>query len=432
MSKLLTPDEYRPRLIDGEVSELLQIFGAVEIDGPKWSGKTRLALNHSHSVIHLDDDEKAALAQADVTLALAGSLPHLIDEWQEVPKVRDAVRRSIDASGNKPGSFILTGSSTAAISQVHHSGAGRIATLHLRPLSLYEAGISDGSISLSGLFGGMFESKPVDTHLEEIAEEICRGGWPAGRKLTLNRAIRIPRQYMMAIYDFSAPKMGKSAEMARRVFRSLARTVGESASYATILSDSAEGEDSGQNKSMNRNTVEEYLEFFKRLYLLEDVLGWEAPVRARARVRSKPKRYLVDPSLAAITLGLSPKALLDDLQTFGRLFEVLCVRDLKVYLSSNPDTVDAKLRYYRDDYGLEVDVIIELSDGRWGAIEIKLSEDKVASGVSNLLRLKDKVLANPLSQTKAPSFMAVLVGRTSYARTTPEGIFVVPITCLTA
>jgi predicted AAA+ superfamily ATPase len=432
MSKMLTPDEYMPRLIEGEVSELLQIFGAVEIDGPKWSGKTWLALNHSQSVIHLGDDEKAALAQADVDLALAGALPHLIDEWQEIPKVRDAVRRSIDASGNKPGSFILTGSSTAVASHVRHSGAGRIATLRLRPLSLCEAGISDGSISLGGLFEGKLESKPVDTRLEVLAEEICRGGWPAGRKLALSRAIRIPRQYMMSIYDFSAPKMGKSTEMARRIFRSLARTVGESASYATIISNSVEGEGGGQNKSMNRNTVEEYLKFFKRLYLLEDVLGWEAPVQARARVRLRPKRYLVDPSLAATTLGLSPEGLLDNMQTFGRLFEVLCVRDLNVYLSSNPDTADAKLRYYRDDYGLEVDVIIELLDGRWGAIEIKLSEDKVASGVSNLLRLKGKVLANPLSQAKGPSFMAVLVGRTSYARTTPEGVFVLPITCLTA
>jgi predicted AAA+ superfamily ATPase len=427
----LTPKGYIPRLLDNEVGELLQIFGAVEIDGPKWCGKTWLALNHARSVIHLDDEEGFSLVQADTSLALTGTSPHLIDEWQEVPRVRDAVRRRVDATGSEPGSYLLTGSSTPAPETVHHSGTGRIATIQLRPMSLYETGLSDGSISLHGLFDEDFTSKQVDTRLEVLAAEICRGGWPAGRHLELKRALRVPRQYMTSIYNFSAPKMGKSGDIARRVFTSLARTAGRSASYATIAADISEGETKSASSKIGISIVEGYLEFFKRLYILEDLPGWDAPVGARARVRTRPKRYLTDPSLATAALGISPDKLLGEMQEFGRLFELLCIRDLRIYLSAHPDTTDVQLRYYLDDYGLEVDAIVELPDGRWGAFEIKLSEDKVPSAVNNLIRLKEKVCSNPLAQAKEPSFLAVLVGRTQFARKTAEGVLVIPITCLT-
>jgi predicted AAA+ superfamily ATPase len=419
-------------LIDGEVRELLEAFGAVEIDGAKWCGKTWLALNHACSAIHLDDDEAQALTNADPKLALQGAQPRLIDEWQEVPKVRDAIRRAVDASGSKPGAFLLTGSSTPTdIDAIHHSGAGRMAFLHLRPLSLFEAGVSDGSVSLGGLFDGVFEGGQKDTGLDVIAEEICRGGWPAGRNLPLDRALRIPGQYMKSVYGFSAPKLKKSGATAARVFAALARTTGDAASYATLVSDISEGEHASARNGAGKSTVEEYLDFFKRLYLVEELLGWDAPVRSRARVRTRPKRYVVDPSLAANELGLSPEALLRDMQTFGKLFECLCIRDIRVYLSACAETADAKLRYYLDDYGLEVDAIVELSDGRWGGIEIKLSEDKVEEGVANLLRLKAKVDGNGMARAVAPSFLAVLVGRTSFARKTPDGVYVIPITSLT-
>lgn len=428
---MLTPVGYLPRLVDDEVETLLSIFGAVEIDGPKWCGKTWTALNHAQSDIHLDDASVRALAEADLHVALVGDHPHLIDEWQEVPTVRDAVRRSVDEHGSEAGLYLLTGSATPAYGQVSHSGAGRIASIRMRPLSLAEAGLSDGAISLYGLFEGRFKEKQVETSVDVLADVICRGGWPASAQRPVAAALRVPRQYVNTVFDVTAPRMGKSSAMARRALAALSRNIGEAASYATLAQDMAAGEYEASPDAA-RARAEEYVQFYQSIFVVEELPGWDAPVKARARVRMRPKRYLVDPSLAIASLGLSPARLKSEMQLFGRLFEVLCMRDLRVYLSARAETSDASLCYYRDDYGLEVDAIIELTDGRWAAIEIKLSEDKVQKGVDSLMRLKKKVQQNPAARNHDPEFLAVLVGRTSMARRTPEGVYVVPVTCLTA
>jgi len=432
----LTPNGYIPRLLESEFEESLKTFGAVEVDGPKWCGKTWISLNFAESAIHLDDWEVKRLVEADLSIGLRGKQPHLIDEWHEVPQIRDAVRRSVDASGNKPGSFILTGSTTPsreARERIHHSGAGRIGRLRMRPMSLFEMGLSNGSISLSGMFEGIFEQSEEETGLDVLADYVCRGGWPAVRDIYVERAQRVARQYLDEVVEYAAGKTGKNSTMLQSLLRSLSRNAAAPVSHATLASDMAQGEEAQPAGRMNRETMASYLEVLTDLYILEDLNGWDAPVRARARLRTRPKRYLADPSLAAVSLGVTPEILLGgDLQTFGLLFETLCIRDLRIYSSANASLGEGTLRYYRDDYGLEVDAIIERKDGSWGAIEIKLSENKVQEGIDNLLRLKNKILSNDTGQHKEPSFLMVLVGRSRYARITPEGVFVVPVACLGA
>ena len=432
----LTPHGYIPRLIENELKEYLSIFGAVEVDGPKWCGKTWTSLAFAESVIHLDDWEVKELVEADLSIGLQGKQPRLIDEWQEIPQIRDAVRRSVDASGNKPGAFILTGStapSRDAKERVRHSGVGRIGRLRMRPMSLYEIGCSNGAVSLSGLFNGSFRQAEKETSLEELADYVCRGGWPAAMEMPTDRVQRVTRQYIDEVIAYSAEKTGKSDSALQGLLSSLSRNLASMVSHKTLVSDMAQGGNEQQAGRLSREAIASYIDVLKDIYLLEDLNGWDAPVRSRARVRTRPKRYLVDPSLAAASLGVSPKTLLaGDLQTFGLLFETICMRDLRVYTSVNADMGENTLRYYRDDFGLEVDAIIERKDGAWGAIEIKLSENKVQDGINSLLRLRDKVLKNEASQPRAPSFLMVLVGRSRFARVSPEGVFVVPLCCLGA
>jgi len=298
-------------------------------------------------------------------------------------------------------------------------------------MSLFEMGLSNGAVSLSGLFDGVFKTTEKETRLEELADIVCRGGWPAVRGMSVERAQRVARQYLDEIVIYAADKTGKSTIMLQGMLHSLSRNLAASVSHATLASDIAQGEELESIGRINRETIASYLEVLQDLYILEDLHGWDAPVRARARVRTRPKRYLADPSLAAASLGVNPKALLEgNFQTFGLLFETLCIRDLRVYTSASAMLGEDTLRYYKDDFQLEVDAIIERRDGAWGAIEIKLSEDKVQEGINNLLRLKEKVMNNKISQPREPSFLLVLLGRSKYARVSPEGVYIAPITCL--
>ena len=410
---------------------LLNIFGAVQINGPKYCGKTWTAKAHSNSEIRLDSKENRDLAIADPNVALKGKTPRLIDEWQEIPSIRDDIRRMIDEMGNEPGQFILTGSSVPPRGSYTHSGAGRIARVHMRPMSLYEMGLSDGNVSLNALFDG----KPIPTievisALDLLASYICHGGWPAMLGKSTGAARLMAAQYLEAVFEDSAPQMGKTPAMARKVFSSLARNNGTSATINTLASDISYGEYNDSLSKPARSTIESYLDFYRDIYLLDELHGWDAPVRSKKRLRTKPKRYLVDPSLAISMLGMDENSLLYDMQTFGIMFETMCIRDLRVYTSANPIYDGVQLRYYSDDSGLEVDVVIELKDGRWGCIEIKLSEDKVMEGVKKLIAFKSKILENEVMRVKPPTFLAVLVGRTPFMRTTPEGVHVFPITSL--
>ena len=423
---------YRSRLLDKQLEKHLRVFGAVEIVGTMWSGKTWMAEAHAESKINLSNKATKSLIEADNNLAFEGGKPHVIDEWQEVPSLWDATRLAVDAASGERGLFILTGSASPSKDDVIHSGTGRISRIHLRPMSLFETGASDGSVSLSELFDGHFNDSRVQTDLHELAHLICNGGWPGALHLEPDDKHLIPDQYLDTLLAFIKNKNGASEYKLRRFLISIARNTGQSVTYHTLANDIIEGNINSKNELAPRTQIESLLNIFKERFIIEDLPGWDAPIRSKSRVRVKPKRSIVDPSLTAALLGADKNRLLQDGQMFGKLFEELCLRDLRIYASCMDSALPEPVRHYRDSDNLEVDAIIELRDGRWAAIEIKLSENKVEEGIRNLLRLKNKVASNPLARNPEPTFMAVLVGNTEFCRKTPEGVYVIPCTSLTA
>jgi len=299
-------------------------------------------------------------------------------------------------------------------------------------MSLFETGDSDGSVSLCGLFDGNFKNGRVQTDLRSIANQICKGGWPGSLYLEYDDAKLIPNQYLDTFLSSIGNKSGANEYKLRRFLASLARNTGQAATYQTIVSDIVEGETDSKNELISRHQIEALISAFKERFIIEDLSGWDAPVRAKSRVRVKPKRSFVDPSLTAALLGADKDRLLQDGQLFGKLFEELCLRDLRIYTSCMDSALPNPIKYYRDSDNLEVDAIIELRDGRWAGVEIKLSENKVAEAIDNLMRLKNKMALNPLARNPEPSFLAVLVGKTEFCRKTPEGVYVIPCTSLTA
>lgn len=424
----LAPKGYRPRLIEPKLDSLMQAFGCVEINGPKWCGKTWTAMTRAASMTRLDSPSDRDAARLDPSLALIGQKPHLVDEWQEVPEVWDAARRVVDASGNERGMLLLTGS--AALNpndrpKVHHSGTGRIARLSMLPMTLFETGESCGEVSLFSLF----EGKPLsptrrETGLQEVASWCCRGGWPANLGIDDASAQETAAQYIQSLTDVNVMEDGRSPETAVALMSALALNLSQAATIKTL------SKDMGAEDALSQNTINEYLELLNRLKVTEQLNGWEPPMRSKARVRVKPKRYFCDPSLAAALLGATPDRLMRDTQTLGMLFENLVIRDLHVFLSTYRGLGNA-LHYYRDEKGLEVDVVVEHA-GRWAGIEIKLSDTKADDAARNLLALKRKVTSNPAAQNAEPAFLAVIVGRGALAYTRDDGVMVIPAATLTA
>ena len=425
------PEGYMPRVADAQIERYLKAFGAVEIAGTKWCGKTWSALMHGASVSYVD--ENLDLARADPSMMLMGARPHVIDEWQRVPAIWDCVRHEVDRARGTRGAFILTGSSTPAARQGEqgpaHSGAGRIGRVRMSPMSLFESGESTGQVSLSGLFAGEFMPCVAERDTVGLVEAACRGGWPEAVDMEVDAAQLIAREYVTAALGMSVPALGINPDIARRLAASLARNLGQAATYKTIITDMF-GAEENPLSVIDEGRVRVYLDALKGMYIVEEVPGWTPPARDRKRFATKPKRYLADPSLACALLGMSPAALLDDWQTFGLVFENMAVRDLSVYARALDLLDDVPVRYYRDDSGVEADAIVQLADGRWAAFEFKVSEDKVERGVASLERMRRKVCENPRSQTRPPEFMAVITGVGEYAREVAEGIVVVPIRLL--
>lgn len=431
----LAPQGYMPRIVDAKIERYLGIFGAVEIAGTKWCGKTWAALRHGESVSYVDDS--LDLAKADPALMTMGEHPHVIDEWQLVPRIWDVVRREVDRQRGLRGGWILTGSSfpirlgKVSAEEPAHSGAGRIGRIHMHPMTLAESGDSIGSVSLAALFAGEFEPCIVEDDTIGLVDLVVRGGWPEAVDMEAADAQMLAREYLRLFYTETAPRAGKDGELTARAVGSIARNLGQATTYKTILKDMyGEGEDSATGST--EQTVSSYLAFLKASYLLDEIPGWVPPARSRKRLATKPKRYLADPSLAVAQLGMGADALLGDWQTFGLMFESLCMRDLMVYAGALDNIGFEPVRYYRDDSGLEADAIVELADGRWAAFEFKVSEDKVQEAVDNLLRLRDKLCVRDASCTREPEFLAVITGVSKYARKTPEGVYVIPIRAFTA
>lgn len=416
--------KYRSRLIDAKVDFYLSTFGAVCIEGPKWCGKTWTSTMHSKSAFMLadpaDNFANRELARMDVSKALDGESPHLIDEWQEVAAIWDAVRYSVDQS-DEPGRYILTGSSTPPSKGVVHSGTGRIATLAMHPMSLFEKGESAGAVSISDVCAGrdIGVQTVKSPSLEDLVAFIVCGGWPGSIGKSSRQAAAIPREYVENVIRVDVQKLDgieRNQAKVRKCLRSLARNESTTVSLATIRNDIEEIDAS----SLSVNTVGGYLDAFRRIYLTNDIEPFSTFLRSPARIKQTPKRHFCDPSIAAALLGASEKMLLRDFRTFGFLFESLAIRDLQIYA----ETIGARLYHYQDYDGREIDAVVQFDDGAWSAFEIKLNPADVDEAAEGLIRIASLFRHNP------PTSLSVVVGKYGIAHRRADGVYVLPITAL--
>ena len=416
---------YRPRVSEEDLGDSLSRRGAVLIEGVRWCGKTWTALRFARSTLRLDDDDALRLARIDPAEALRGDTPRLVDEWQNAPHLWNRIRRECDERA-LPGQFILTGSASPSDDVTRHTGTGRIGRVTLRPMSLFETGASEGSVSLRGLFSDQTTSSMArdDVGLRDIASYICIGGWPANIGMEESRARRSVRDHLheSVLVDVRAASgVRHDREAMLSLARSVARNVATEARTASLVSD-MEAEDAPNRAS--RQTAAEYMAALRRIFLIEDQPSWPVHLRSRAVLRKAPKRHFVDPSLAAAALRASPEQLISDIETLGFLFESLVVRDLRVY--SQPD--QGYVYHYRDSDNLEVDAIVARDDGAWLAVEVKLGHRPatVDAAAASLLRLRDKVAAS----RRADLAGLVVVTALGPAYRRPDGVHVVPITAL--
>ena len=416
---------YLTRISDEKLKLYLRAKGAVLIEGPKWCGKTRSAEELAGSVLYMQDPDKAAMniatAQNKPSLLLEGETPRLLDEWQVAPELWNAVRFAVDKR-SAVGQFILTGSVIPTRTDDMHTGTGRIARMKMRTMSLYETGDSTGEISLEALFDG---ETGVDgkssISIERYAFLINRGGWPAVANETDEKiALTVANDYVEAIANEDISKgdgIQKDPDRVRALLRSISRSVSCEAKTATLVNNLI-----ANDESLSHVTVDIYLKALKRIFVIEDLPAWSAKLRSKTAMRTTAKRHFTDPSIAAASLRETPKRLLSDFDTFGLFFESLCVRDLRIYTES----IDGRVYHYRDKSGLEIDAIISLADGRWGAVEVKLGSGEVDKACNNLLKLKQVVDTDKMNE---PSFLMVLTG-TEYAFQMKNGIWIVPLGCL--
>ena len=419
---------YRPRIADRLLERKLRGKGAVLIEGAKWCGKTTTAEQICKSVLYMSEpgkvDQNVQLARINPALLLRGEKPRLIDEWQVAPLLWDAVRFEADHS-DRLGLFVLTGSSVPPdMSEVIHSGTGRFGWLKMRPMSLWESGESTGEVSLSDIFAGRQDIAGVSKlSLERVAFASCRGGWPLSVDMDDEIALDQAFDYVSAVEKRDiqqADGVERDPSRVRRLLRSYSRHQGAQVSNAAIKDDMAENE----GETLDAETVASYIKVLKRIFVIEDAEAWNPNLRSKTAIRSSDTRYFTDPSIATASLGLGPDDLIADLNTFGLIFETLCMRDLRVYA----EVLNGEVYHYRDKNGLECDAVIHLRDGRYGLIEIKLGGDNLINhGASTLLSLAEKI---DTTKMKAPSFMMVLTAAGDYAYRREDGVLVVPIGCL--
>lgn len=419
--------DYKHRIADKILSRKLEGKGAVVIEGPKWCGKTTTAEQKAKSVIYISSPEEIEqyrnLVLIDPKLILDGDKPRLVDEWQNIPQIWDAIRYDVDHT-NKFGQYILTGSTIPLdMSEVLHSGTGRFGWIRMRTMSLWESNDSNGSISLKKLFEGEEQSGVSDSNLEKLAFLACRGGWPQSLRMRDDVALDQAFDYVDAIVNrdirLSDGKLRESSRV-RRLMRSLARHQGQSVSFAKISKDLKDNEGDG----MNPETVASYIRALERIFVTDDVEAWNPNIRSATAIRTVDTRYFTDPSIATASLGIGPQELVNDLTTFGFILETLCMRDLKIYANA----LNGNVYHYRDKNGLECDAVVHLRNGDYGLIEIKLGGDKLINdGVESLTKLYSLL---DFSKMKKPAFMMILTGVGKYAYKRPDGIYVVPIDCL--
>lgn len=418
---------YYKRLIEKDIELKLRTSGAVVVAGPKFCGKTTTCMLYQKSFVKLNTKQTITMARMNPKWALEGEKPRLIDEWQKAPDLWNQIKDDLDFD-YQFGKFILTGSSTPADkTEVHHSGAGRIAPVKMRPMSLWESQESKGTVSLIELFDEKSEY-PWDLNseisLEDIAFLICRGGWPISVRAPKDIAVEITKNYYNGLFVFEYCEnerfRNKKPEVLKMILKSYARHISTEAAISTIIADVRQSNE----RTMDPKTFDDYMEALKDLYVIEDLPAWNPNIRSKTIIRSTPTRHFIDTSIACRALGVSPNDLMNDLESFGLFFEDFAVRDLSIYANAIGGTVT----HYRDNTGLECDAVVHLEDGSWGAIEIKLGGDElIEHGAQSLKNLRDKITS--ISEERAPSFLMVLtaVGG-AYRR--EDGVYVAPINLL--
>lgn len=432
---------YKNRVADRLLAEKLEAFGAVLIEGPKYCGKTTLATQQARSILSMADTDtlgqNLALARTNISRLLAGETPRLIDEWQIAPQFWDAVRNEVDKR-NEDGQFMLTGSAVPPKPKkdesgniieeenIHHTGTGRISRLRLRTMSLWESEDSTGDVSLEELFinpGTVDGVSNID--LDRLAYLTCRGGWP---KAVLKKSEKAALAQAFDYYDSVVSNdikrvddIDRDEELTKRIMRSYARNQGTQATVGTILADIK----SNGDERMSDSTVYSYIKALKEIFVIEDSIAWNPNLRSKTAIRTSDTRYFIDPSIATAALGMGPKDLINDMETFGFIFETLAIRDLRVYA----DALDGKVYHYRDKNNLECDAVIHLRNGSYGLVEVKIGgTEPIREGAESLKTLSSKIDS---TRMKAPSFMMVLTGIGNFAYKRPEdGVLVVPIGCL--
>lgn len=419
--------KYIKRYAEKDIERALRSSGAVVVVGPKFCGKTTTSMLFQKSFMKLNTNSRIKLARLNPKQALEGKNPRLIDEWQTVPEIWNYVKEDLD-NEYQFGKYILTGSSTPVDkSEIHHSGAGRIVAIKMRPMSLFESGESKGVVSLLELF----EGKPLTTFdenekftLEDVAFLTCRGGWPISVISDKAVSLDVTRNYYNSLFVFedcdNENFRNKRADILKMILRSYARNISTEASKQSIIEDVRQSNE----RTMDSKTFDDYIEALQDLYIISDIEAWNPNIRSKTSIRTTPTRHFVDTSIACRALNIFPEDLMNDLESFGLFFEDLAVRDLSIYAQAH----GGEIRHYRDKNGLECDAIVHLEDGRWGAVEIKLGGDKlIEDGAKSLTALKNKI--EKKSKEPNPSFLMILTARGSlYQR--EDGIYVVPINCL--
>ena len=427
MSVITDKREYKRRVIDKTVERYLQVSGAICIEGPKWCGKTWTSAFHSNSEFLVGNPannfSNRQLAELNPSMILQGDTPRLIDEWQEVPSIWDATRAEVDYR-HKKGQIILTGSSTPKTKGIMHSGAGRIVRLRMNTMSLYESGDSSGKVSLFDICNGNLTMQMLEeVSLERLAFYIVRGGWPENISVDEDKAHLMPRSYMQTVIEEDINNLDDEIEYNRHkvelLLRSLARNETTTVSDSSLLKDIIEQD----NESMSRNTIAKYLQALSRLFIFNNQIPYSPNLRSSLRVKQAEKRHFSDPAMACALLNITPEQLLNDLNTFGFLFEALVERDLAVYAQS----FGGKLFHYQDYKNNEIDAVIELENGDWCAFEIKLGAKKIDEGAENLVKVCSDIEQNG---GKPPKVKCVICGLSNAAYVRPDGVFVVPITAL--
>ena len=413
--------KYLPRIVDKEIDELMEIMGAVLIEGCKWCGKSTTGLYHAKSVIEFQNPDRKEeydnIKNTKPSLFLNGEKPRMFDEWQMYPVIWDSVRTDVDHTGLK-GQYILTGSAKPSEGETMHTGTGRISRVLMRPMSLFESNESTGEVSFADIIAGKDISGVSKLSLEDLASIIVRGGWPASISIKSDAKYRIAKEYVKSLIHEevkSVDGVERNTLKMQSVLRSLARNISTQVSNSTIEADIRKTSDD----DISRPTLTDYLNTLEKLFVIEDVKATNLNLRSKYALRTKPKKYFVDPSIATAILDLKPIDLINDLNTFGFMFESLCIRDLKIYTES----LGGEVTFYRDEKGFEVDAILRMPSGKWGVIEIKLGAGYIDEAANNLLKFKEHVDTDKCGE---PAFLLVLTGA-NYSYKRDDGVYVVSI-----